>query len=101
MNGTKVKPAIETKLAPSNVVRDSHAFRYDLLLIFVTMIWGSTFLVTKTVIKFTGPFPYLALMYAVAALALALVFHRRLAHITGVELFSGLIIGIFLFTGYA
>lgn len=77
------------------------SLRYDLLLVFVTMIWGSTFLVTKTAIRVISPFAYLALIYLLATLALALIFHRRLLRITRAELTSGLIIGIFLFVGYA
>ncbi len=65
------------------------------------MIWGSTFLVVKYVVKLSGPFTYLAFAYGVGALILALVYRQRLARITRAELRSGLIIGLFLFTGYA
>lgn len=67
----------------------------------MTMIWGSTFLVVKYVVKLSGPFTYLAFAYGIGALTLALIFHRRLARITRAELRNGLIIGLFLFTGYA
>ncbi|HEV7235803.1 MAG TPA: DMT family transporter [Ktedonobacteraceae bacterium] len=79
----------------------AHKLRYDALLVFVTMIWGSTFLVVKYVVRLSGPFTYLAFAYGIGALTLALIFHKRLARITRAELRNGLIIGLFLFTGYA
>ena len=77
------------------------SLRNTLLLVLATMIWGGTFLVVKDTVKISGPFIYLGLCYAVGTLALALVFRKRLRHITRAELFAGLIIGIFLFAGYA
>ena len=79
----------------------AHTLRYDALLVFVTMIWGSTFLVVKNTVRLSGPFTYLAFAYGVGALVLALIFRRRLARITRAELRNGLIIGLILFTGYA
>ena len=31
--------------------------RYDALLVFITMIWGSTFLVVKNTVRLSGPLP--------------------------------------------
>lgn len=76
------------------------SLRYDALLVLVTIIWGGTFLITKNAITLSGPFTYLALCYSIATLTLAVIFHKRLWHITRFELLSGLIIGLFLFTGY-
>lgn len=86
---------------PAREALPAHRLRYDALLVFITMIWGSTFLVVKNTIRISGPFTYLAFAYGVGALALALIFRRRLARITRAELRNGLIIGLFLFTGYA
>lgn len=79
----------------------THGLRYDLLLVLVTMIWGGTFLVVKDTVKISGPFTYLALSYSVGTLVLGLIFRKRLIRITRAEVISGLIIGIFLFTGYS
>lgn len=79
----------------------SHQLKYDGLLVLVTLIWGSTFLVVKETLKLTGPFTYLALSYGIGTLALAIIFHKRLLRITRQEVKSGLTIGIFLFAGYA
>ena len=85
-------------------VRESargHSLRNTLLLVLATMIWGGTFLVVKDTVKLSGPFIYLGLCYAVGTMTLALVFRRRLRHITRAEVFAGLLIGLFLFAGYA
>lgn len=94
----------EAEEAVTMAVRETlpaHTLRYDALLVFVTMIWGSTFLVVKNTVRLSGPFTYLAFAYGVGALTLALIFRRRLVRITRAELRNGLIIGLILFTGYA
>ncbi len=90
-----------TGVGPAREALPAHRLRYDALLVFITMIWGSTFLVVKNTIRISGPFTYLAFAYGVGALAVALIFRRRLVRITRAELRNGLIIGLFLFTGYA
>lgn len=75
--------------------------RYDALLVWITVIWGGTFLVVKYVVGLSGPFTYLAFCYGVATLTLAAIYHKRLMRITRRELRNGLIIGLFLFAGYA
>jgi drug/metabolite transporter (DMT)-like permease len=75
--------------------------RYEALLALNTLIWGSTFLVVKYEVTLSGPFTYLAICYAAGSLALALIFRRRLAHITRAELRGGLALGVVLFAGYA
>ena len=88
-------------ITPAREALPAHKLRYDALLVFITMIWGSTFLVVKNTVRLSGPFTYLAFAYGVGALILVLLFRRRLARITRTELRSGLIIGLFLFSGYA
>lgn len=94
---TETKQAVVT---PARETLPAHGLRYDALLVLITMIWGSTFLVVKNTVHASGPFTYLAFAYGVGALTLALIFRRRLARITRAELRNGLIIGLFLFTGY-
>ena len=71
------------------------------LLVLVTMIWGSTFLIVQHTIMLTGPFTFLAMRFSIGGLALALIFHKRLARITRTEILTGSIIGLFLFGAYA
>lgn len=73
----------------------------DVLLAFVMMIWGSTFLVTKEAILVVSPFTYLGYNFGLGALTLVLIFRRRLHHMTRNELLSGLVLGLLLFIGYS
>lgn len=98
---TTITEAEEAVTMAARETLPAHTLRYDALLVFVTMIWGSTFLVVKNTVRLSGPFTYLAFAYGVGALTLALIFRRRLVRITRAELRNGLIIGLILFTGYA
>jgi drug/metabolite transporter (DMT)-like permease len=75
--------------------------KVNALLVFVTMIWGSTFLIVQHTLKLTGPFTFLAMRFSIGALVLALIFHKRLAQISRAEIITGSIIGLFLFGTYA
>lgn len=78
-----------------------HSLRHDALLVLITLIWGSTFLIVKNAVSLSGPFTYITLSYGIGSLTLALIFHRRLMRISRAELLSGLVLGIILFTAYA
>src|SRR5438876_6933349 len=97
---TKVKctTSLRSQLAQSERWRN---VKVNALLVLVTMIWGSTFLIVQHTIKLTGPFTFLAMRFGIGALVLALIFHKRLARITRIEIISGSIIGLFLFGTYA
>ena len=75
--------------------------RANALLVLVTMIWGSTFLITRHTLALTGPFTFLTLRFGIGAVALAVIFSKRLARISSAEIFMGSIIGIVLFATYA
>ena len=91
--------------APVSQVPEKHVLwrrlRLDLLLIVVTMIWGSTFLVTQKTVQLSGPFTFLALCFGIGSLTLAITFRKRLIHLTRTELVAGIFISLFLFAGYA
>jgi drug/metabolite transporter (DMT)-like permease len=76
-------------------------WKYDLVPLLMTIIWGATFLVTKLTLRLVGPFTYLSLCYLVATVTLVLIFHKRLRRITRAELLCGLLVGVVLFAGYA
>ncbi len=96
-----------TELEPTSLryqLKQSERWRkvkVNALLVFVTMIWGSTFLIVQHTLKLTGPFTFLAMRFSIGALVLALIFHKRLAQITRAEIITGSIIGLFLFGTYA
>lgn len=80
--------------------QSSSRLRYDLVLVLVTMIWGSTFLLTKYAIQYTGPFVYLGLCYTIGTMTLALVFRKHMLRITRNDLKYGALLGLCLCTGY-
>ena len=73
----------------------------DVVLVLVSIVWGSTFLVAKDALAQVSPFTFLALRLGIGALVLGLVFHRRLLRITRAELRGGGLIGLFLFAAYS
>ncbi|HEX5416208.1 MAG TPA: DMT family transporter [Chloroflexota bacterium] len=73
----------------------------DAALVGVTLVWGSTFIVVKDGLTGIGPFEFIALRFGIACLALALAFIGRLRALDRAAWRAGLIIGCFLFLGYA
>ncbi|HEV2581932.1 MAG TPA: DMT family transporter [Ktedonobacteraceae bacterium] len=98
---TEVEQTTRGTASPAQPALPSPRLRNEALLALNTVIWGGTFLVVKYEVKLSGPFTYLSICYAVGALTLALIFRRRLAHITRAELRGGLLLGLVLFAGYA
>lgn len=74
--------------------------RQELVLIFITMIWGGTFLAVHRAMAYSGPFFFVGLRFATAALLLALFFRRYLAAITWTEIKAGSLIGLSIAGGY-
>jgi len=72
----------------------------DLVLVLVTLIWGSTFAMSQSALHEIGPIGFVALRFSCAAVALALFLNKRLRQITRVELFAGIAVGAILFAGY-
>src|SRR5215471_6550880 len=98
MTEGKFTTSLRSQLAQSERWRN---VKVNTLLVLVSMIWGSTFLIVQQTIKLTGPFTFLAMRFGIGALALALIFHKRLALITRAEIITGSLIGLFLFGTYA
>lgn len=83
------------------LLQRSRKVKVNALLVLVTMIWGSTFLVVQRTIMLTGPFTFLTMRFGIGAIVLAGIFHKRLSRITSAEIIMGSIIGVFLFATYA
>ncbi len=73
----------------------------DLLLILATAIWGTTFIIVKQAVSLVDPFVFLTLRFLLASIVLLLAFHRHIFPIKREHLQGGLIVGFFLFGGYA
>jgi drug/metabolite transporter (DMT)-like permease len=72
------------------------------MLVTCAAIWGFSFLVAKDAVNVWPVFWLLAVRFGIAALALFLVFHRRImAHLDRTTIRVGLMLGLFEWLGYA
>ncbi|ORM74925.1 hypothetical protein HA48_01685 [Pantoea wallisii] len=74
--------------------------RQELVLIFITMVWGGTFLVVHRAMAHSGPFFFVGLRFAAASLLLAVFFRRYLRQVTRLEIKAGVLIGLAIAGGY-
>lgn len=74
--------------------------RQELVLIFITVIWGGTFLVVHRAMQHSGPFFFVGLRFATAAMLLAVFFRRYLAATSWTEIKAGTLIGLTIAGGY-
>jgi len=74
--------------------------RQEAVLIFITMIWGGTFLAVHLAMQVSGPFFFVGLRFAAATLVLTLFSLRSLRGLTWYELKAGVFIGIAIMFGY-
>ena len=70
----------------------------EALLVVVTLIWGSTFVVVKEALNHTSPLPFLAVRFTLAGLLLFIWLGR--GKLDRQALVPGLVLGIFLFGGF-
>ncbi|MET0530349.1 MAG: DMT family transporter [Microvirga sp.] len=89
MNSAPTSPASPFALSHSEAV-----------LVFVTMIWGATFLVVQLALSASGPLFFVGLRFGTAALMMALVAAPVLRGLTWLEIKAGVMIGIAIFFGY-
>lgn len=72
----------------------------ELVLVFITMLWGGTFLIVHNVMTVSGPMFFVGLRFAAAALFVGLVSARALSGLTFTELKAGVLIGVTIMLGY-
>lgn len=75
------------------------AYRADLVLLLITVVWGCTFVVVKDALALADPFSFLAMRFFVGAVALTLLAGTDLTD--RYSLVSGIKLGVILFIGYA
>jgi drug/metabolite transporter (DMT)-like permease len=73
----------------------------EALLILITMFWGGTFLAVQYAVTMSGPFFFVGLRFATAALAVALLSLKVLRGITWLEVKAGVAIGVSIALGYS
>ncbi|MBW9400843.1 DMT family transporter [Leclercia sp. EC_58] len=73
----------------------------EAILILITMFWGGTFLAVQYAVTQSGPFFFVGLRFATAALTVALISLKTLRGLTLTELKAGLAIGVAIAMGYS
>jgi drug/metabolite transporter (DMT)-like permease len=79
----------------------SRSVKAHLLLALIALIWGSTFVLVKAALRDCSPLVLNALRMFLAAGLLAVYYRKRLAQLNRPTLFSGCVVGICLYLGYA
>ncbi|WP_433977576.1 DMT family transporter [Erwinia sp. E_sp_B01_9] len=74
--------------------------RQESVLVLITMVWGGTFLAVHHAMTVSGPFFFVGVRFATAALMLAAISWRTLRGLTSTEVKAGALIGIAIGCGY-
>src|SRR2546421_5535432 len=77
----------------------SRSLKAHILLVAVTMIWGTAFVLIKNALADISPLLFNAIRMSLAAVVLAVVFHGELTRFNARSLRSGFLVGAFLFLG--
>ncbi|EOC99608.1 DMT family transporter [Caldisalinibacter kiritimatiensis] len=73
----------------------------DLALLLVTVVWGTTFVITKNALKDIPTYNFLSLRFILAFLFSAIFFYKNMKNTNTKTLLYGTLIGSVLFAGYA
>jgi len=73
----------------------------QILLVFVTLIWGATFIIVKDALNDAGPFAFGTLRFTIAGILTLVIVNKSIFTLTKTEIIGGLICGFCLFCGYA
>lgn len=75
--------------------------KQELVLVVVTMFWGSTFLLVQTALQYSGPLFFVGFRFFSAGVIALILFRKQLAQLTWYELLAGVSIGFVLCLGYS
>ena len=78
----------------------TRSLKAHLLLVFVTFVWGATFLVIKNALTDISPLLFNAVRMTLAALCLAAVYRKEIIRIDAEVFRAGLLVGALLWAGY-
>lgn len=73
----------------------------DLALIFVTLVWGATFVTVQEAIKKVEPYYFLAIRFGIATIIMIIFANKKLLKVSTTSVMKGVLIGLALFSGYA
>ncbi len=71
------------------------------MLISVTIVWGSTFVISKDLLQYVSPFAYITVRFGIASLLFAALAFRSLRTISRAVILRGSILGFLMFAGFA
>lgn len=74
--------------------------RQELALVFITAVWGATFLIVHIAVQYSGPWFFVGMRFLAAGLISAIVFARVLPGMRWKEIGAGSAIGVMIFLGY-
>ena len=89
-----------TTPAPTRPAFTFRLSKAELVLVFITMLWGGTFLIVHNVMTVSGPMFFVGLRFAAAALFVGAICFRSLPGLTLLELKAGVLIGVSIMLGY-
>jgi drug/metabolite transporter (DMT)-like permease len=79
----------------------ARSLKAHLLLVAITLVWGSTFVLIKQALLDASPLLLNAVRLSLAAVLLALYYRKHLATMRRPVLVAGSLVGLFLYLGYA
>ena len=79
----------------------SRSIKAHLLLVLITLIWGSTFVLIKAALNDSSPLILNAVRMALAGVLLAVYYRKQMAALTKPVFIAGVVVGFFLYLGYA
>jgi drug/metabolite transporter (DMT)-like permease len=79
----------------------SRSLKAHLLLVLMTLIWGSTFVLIKQALNDSSPLVLNAVRMALAGVLLAIFYWKQITKLTRSALIAGVTVGFFLYLGYA
>ncbi len=71
----------------------------ELMLLFLTTIWGSTFIIIRNTLHDIGPFTLLALRFSIGFLVVFILFFGRMRRVKRMDVIAGAILGVMFFAG--
>ena len=71
-----------------------------ILLVLMTFIWGSSFVLIKAALAFISPLLFNAIRMTLAAVLMSLLYRKQLTRLTPQAGLAGVIVGVFLFLGF-
>ena len=80
--------------------QSSNQRRAELLLFSVTIVWGSTFVITKGLLEANSPYFYCGFRFLLSALIVFVPFYRKCISIPRDTIKDGSILGMLLFVGF-